>query len=229
MAGPYSLSGSGTQTLAQPGALLVTITAFPTQGRNGRGTPTNYFDVAILTPGDANGWYDVIPVKLTPQVIPLQPGMTRLGYTCLQGATLNVQELNPTVPNNQLQPWDRNPQVHTLNAFNNTNGGDADTAAVSYVVPSGKLYWVSHLEVSVTRRIAPTTRNNIQAYWVVDGFTAIMNFFVSDTVDQFMTDGLRGGVLIIEPGGSLQGRYSNADSGGQAWVEHLATGFLFDA
>lgn len=81
VAGPYVLSGRGVQFVT-PGSLLVTTFTGPSPNVTfGNGNPANYYHVALLTPGDVNGYYEAIPVTHSPGHIVVPRNVDRVGYS----------------------------------------------------------------------------------------------------------------------------------------------------
>jgi hypothetical protein len=98
MSGPYSLSGSGTQTLSAGVTALVIVPTLPANYGAGRASPTNYYDLGLIRPGSANGFLPALPVDAPTQWLPLPIGTDRIGYAFLHGSSAVVTEIFSTSP-----------------------------------------------------------------------------------------------------------------------------------
>jgi hypothetical protein len=93
------LSGSGVQTLnSGVGELDITITATGTQTQTGHANPVNRFHVGLLRLGTTFGYYPSVPIDADAMVLPVWPGVTKLGYALFGGATIDVTEVFGTSP-----------------------------------------------------------------------------------------------------------------------------------
>ena len=229
MPGPYALSGSGVQTIASPAQLVVAVTLQPSLGRNGKANPPNLFDIALLTPGDPNGWYGAIPVSENPMVIPMPAGCTRLGYACLYGAQLSVAEVAAVPVTASLMPWDRNPTVWTQFAQPIANGGTSDTYPWTYTVPAGR-------KLMLAGATCQAVRQNIGSPGFIEGCdiqvngTAIASAVSGQNVAGNQEIGAAGGVgLLLVAGSVIRAHYANGDTGGSILYTMAASGYTFDA
>lgn len=229
MAGPYALSGSGIQTIAQPASLIVSVTAQPLPGRNGKANPVNLYDVALLTPGNPSGWYAAIPVSENPMVIPLPAGCTRLGYACLYGSQLSVAEVAPTLANSSLEPWDRNPTFWSNEAVSQVGSPVGLTVMWTYTVPAGRKLWVSILQCELSRQTSFTQAGGANCYIRVNSARIIEAYdYGGNAASVFQSIG-PGSVLVLPAGSIIDGVMNVADSGGSLIVRTGAAGFTFDA
>jgi hypothetical protein len=90
----FALSGSGVQTLsANVTAAHVTITTPSSTQGNGRANPADAYGCALLRFGDATGFFAPVTVAGGPQWLAVPTGATRVGYACLDGAALSLQEV----------------------------------------------------------------------------------------------------------------------------------------
>jgi hypothetical protein len=229
LAGPYSLSGNGIQAIGQPASLTVSVTTFPLTSTKGAGNPPNYYHVALLTPGDAAGWYSPIPVVENPQRIPLPPGCTQLGYACINGAQLSVSEVAATVPNWQKQPWDRNSLTKLLAFTGGVAGGTVQTTAFTYTVPANRLFLASKASCELTRSSGPTMVGAVAALITWQNITLSWAVLQNTALGPQNADDLHGGNFLAHAGEVLTGTYQNGDTGGFVWTQLVLAGIEFDA
>jgi len=227
MAGPYSVSGTGTQTIAQPSALVVATVGRIATSRSGRANPPNWYDVALLTPGDTNGWYTPVAVTGDPFVMLLPPGCNRLGYAVLGATSLTLTEV--PAPNYQKQPWDRNPALFSQGGPTFVNGATALTTLFSYTVPTGRIARVVRLRAQIVRQITPTSASYVQANLRINTATVSAAVLPAQAENIQAWDDLGGGPLDLPAGSVIDGQYVNNDTGGQVLISLIANGYLFDA
>lgn len=230
MAGPYTLSGSGIQTIATPAALIVTVTTAGFKQTQGRANPPNIYNVGLLTPGDAQGWYPAVGIGVSPQKIPLPAGCTQLGYAMIAGSVVQVAEVAPPPAlNSSLNPWDRSPTPWGQSSTVFAAGGTASTVAWSYTVPAGKILRLVRAHVSIDRFVVATAQGSIQAYLTIAGVIGPRLDYWGNTLGQHVQDDLDGGPYDLPAGTVVTGTYANGDTGGNAAVFVNAEGYLFNA
>jgi len=228
--GPYALTGRGTQAIGQPAQLVVTVTNLAPQVRTNKTQPQGYYGVGWLSWGDANGFRLPVPISLSPQVFDLPPGMTRLGYSLLNGSTVQVAEVPaPGLANNQLNPWDRSPQPVSVGYNAGVQPSQGQMTTFSYTVPSGRLLWLAKASVLCTRLVAPTANNYGQS-WIQDSAGQIaFAWFFNAALGAQARDDLLGGPLILPAGSVVSGYHIDYSTGGEWLVTHELHGFLFNA
>lgn len=95
----YSLSGSGTQTLTSgTGALYVTISTLPDGAGHGDASPTDYYGIGAIRPGNATAYWEPFAVIGGPQWMPIPSGTTRIGYAFVSSAVVSVAEVAGSSP-----------------------------------------------------------------------------------------------------------------------------------
>lgn len=226
MAGPYALSGTGIQNIVTCVWLQVTVTAINPNSRNGRAFPTYRFDQAFITPGNANGYYNAIPVSESPMLIPVTPDVDRFGFACLGGAQLSVTELG--VPTKAESPWDRNPLPKLLAYEAQVPGGTVNAQRFHYAVPANRLALVTRAMCQITRMAAPTSPSSIIAYMTTTyGDISSVNMF-GGAVDDVQQDSVGGYAFLLLSGDYINGYAGNSDNGGNAYISMLLAAIEFD-
>jgi len=229
VAGPYALSGSGIQSIAQPSALVVTVTTTPILSRNGRANPPNLYDIALLTPGDDSSWYSSVPVNVSPMHLVLPAGCTRLGFSCLFGATLSVAELQVPFPNWQKSPWDRNPVPFNIGGGLEVYASAAATVEWTYTVPANTLLLLTNWTMQVVNRQVASAMDFLFIYGTING-GIIGNVTLAKTgKGEFELNQLVGAGLILPTGTQLQGAHQLFGFTGDALIYNNAIGYTFDA
>lgn len=76
----------------------MTITARSGAARDGHANPTNRYDQGLLRLGTSFGYYPAVPIDADLMVLPVWPGVTKLGYALLGGGTIDVTEVFGTTP-----------------------------------------------------------------------------------------------------------------------------------
>ena len=95
----YSLSGSGTQTLTTGvTALHVTISTLPAGAGHGLASPTDYWGIGSLRPGNATAFWEPFVICGGPQWLAVPFGTTRLGYAFADTAVVSVAEVFGSYP-----------------------------------------------------------------------------------------------------------------------------------
>jgi hypothetical protein len=224
----YALTGKGIQSLNSPTSLLVTVTTFPIVYGAGKGNPANLYDIALLTPGDASGWYAAVPVSENPMHIPLPAGCTQLGYACIGGAALSVTEVTVAVPNFQKMPWDRNPHA-AINSNQRAFGpGDDFPQTIAYTVPANRLFLLIWMEIVLEHSVEPTSPVTVVGYGYAAGAPLIQCDLRLAPTGQQAIDRFDGGGIVLTAGQTIAFAGHSYEATGQAIMFTNYAGTEFD-
>jgi hypothetical protein len=211
----YALAGSGIQALNPSSMLTVSVTTFGSRMQTGDANPVNYYHLALLTPGDANGFFAPLPVVENPQSIILPNGATRLGYACVAGTTLSVTEVAAAAASNKGLPyWDRNFTNFILNYDQPDVSPQAQLQVFSHTVTAGKIGLILDASAEVVKTTAPTTSNVTAAWFTLNGaiFLDVQQF--GAYVGYPFSDDTSGAAVPLHAGDVVSGYILSNDVGG---------------
>jgi hypothetical protein len=229
MAGPYTLTGTGTQAISPSSALVVTAGTLNAKAQTGGGNPPNLYHVALITPHTSNGWYPARPVTQSPAVLELPAGVDQFGYAVSGANQIVVAEVGMSAINWQKQPWDRNPQPVSAGTNGFISGGNTNAAWWSYTVPSGRIFALAKLRCIISRYTAATTPGNVQVAANLNGTTFVLAVMVANVVGEINEDSIQAGQMWLPAGHLITGTYASTDTGGACHIEAYLAGTLFDA
>jgi hypothetical protein len=223
LAGPYVLTGSGLQLIAQPRGLKVEVLAVGQRLAAGGANPRNLYDVGLLRWGNADGYFPPVPVDADTQQLALPRGMTTLGYKLGPGAQIRVTETAGLA----VPIYDRHPVDFQQSAFLTVNGGQ-NPLAWDYTVPAGKLLELANLSAQISRTGAASGVGGIYANVQRNGGYILSAVMTGGTQGAYVADRLGGAPLYLVAGETLHAFVFDSDVGGQVFVNIVASGTLFD-
>lgn len=223
MAGPYTLTGSGQQSIATPLGLKVEVLARGNGATVGFAQPPNTFHVGLLRWGNANGFFPPVPIDADTQQLLLPPGMTTLGYQVGPGAQIRVTETKG-IPRDL---WDRRLADATFYSVIATPGGTSPTSTPVYSVPAGQTLYVSHLGVRTVRQSVASVVSSAENWVDIGGPWLLYCNLMGGSIGSFIEDYIRAGDLFVPGGVTINWHRDNFDTGGQVVMQCQMRGFTF--
>lgn len=145
-------------------------------------------------------------------------------------ATLYVNDTGvPTLPNNLLQPWDRNMALWQQASTPVSTPGAGAVVVWTYTVPAGRKLWVSRALVRCYRSAVPTAAVQLYSQLLINGAKFLFAALQGAPQDQYVSDEHAGAPVILPAGTVLDAYSNNQDTGGTARHVLEAYGFLFDS
>lgn len=225
----HVVTGAGQFAIAQPVGLAISVTGIPAYVARDPGVPTLYHRMAHINLGHALGWQPAIDLELVPQLVyPLPPEFTLLRHTLLTGETATIDELVAApVLNSVLQPWDRNPAPAVKGGVSTLAGVSGGTTQWTYTVPAGKLFALTHADISIERTVVATTAGLVILDVEVAGVVLLQIEVTSNLALAYKEVGFDGQVIV--PAGQTVLAWAQSTAvGGSCRLTSHASGFLFD-
>jgi hypothetical protein len=225
----HTLVGSGQVALASPIGLKLQVPNVPISVDERFGSPMQIYGAGWITLGNADGWFEVIPLRHQAQLeVGFDPVPTQLGYDLVAGVTLIADELVAGTPAVRGL-FERNPAAagQSVLAWNPAN--QPQTSPIVYAVPAGRKLYLTSLRLTLSRvgNMPASSVNVARCYAQIDGLSVIADVQISAPT-LYATDVVQGPV-ILNAGQVLRCYYYNTETGGATYATLSWAGTLVDA
>jgi hypothetical protein len=226
----HTLVGSGQVGLASPIGLKLQVPAVPISVDERFGHPMQIYGAGFLTLGNADGWFEVLPLRHQAQLeLGFDPQPTLLGYDLVDGVTLVADELVAVPPAVTLsEVWQRNP-APTGGVWVGWNPAGSPTTTMGVVtVPAGRRLMLTSARVQLVRLGAAPAPSSVTAActFTLDGVSALAVVYLSGP-SLFVFDQVVGPVFLA-PGNTFRATYINQEAAGGCYAVCTWAGTYFD-
>lgn len=226
----HAVTGAGTFVAAAPIGMLAVMTSGFSSLRTRTDSPVSYWGAGRWQPGNADGWYPSRKLEhLQTLWYPFADSVTRFGYTLPSGLHVTFTELVAApVPNNTLQPWDRNAAPLNL-SFNLIASAGSNGNGFTYTVPVGRKLLIASGWISLRRTQVSSAAGTTYIYIQRAGGVILQLQEDTNVVGSYVRADLSPSSLVLAAGEVVRVDYNVSITGGQYQLFCMLACSLFDA